>query len=276
MPDRPIFISDFDGTLTDNQAVAEQYFQAYTAAMAADLNIPVSDARARMTAAQQQVMNKPAQYGWQIDGQTVASVGDHMILARVAAEIVLDAVGPLEGNFEHMRRYFEIASEGSGSVFRPGTGEYIRTLSRLGRLVIVSNSGTEIVSHKLDRAFPDIEIEIIGGAKKYQLEPLPVSIKMPASMQPEAFPRPVLLQRGFYYQALEKAADPQPLQSIAAVIGDVFELDLALPAALGLPIAMLTTPYTPPWEIPYVKKHGFVGQNLYQVTEWLVQRLKGN
>jgi hypothetical protein len=39
---------------------------------------------------------------------------------------------------------------------------------------------------------------------------------------------------------------------------------------------MLTTPYTPPWEIPYVNKHGFVGQNLYQVTEWLVQRLEGN
>jgi hypothetical protein len=39
------------------------------------------------------------------------------------------------------------------------------------------------------------------------------------------------------------------------VVGDIFELDLAMPLAMGARIGLVTGPRTPPYEVDYVTAH---------------------
>lgn len=39
------------------------------------------------------------------------------------------------------------------------------------------------------------------------------------------------------------------------VIGDIYEMDLALPEALGIPTILIATQETPSWEIDYYKSN---------------------
>lgn len=272
MPERPIFISDFDGTLTDNLAVADEYLQHYTAAMADDLGLPLAEVASRLQVARQAALDQPGNYGWVESGKAVTAAGDPMIVVRVIAEIVLDELGILDDKYSRIRRYYQKAIGETPHKFRPDAEQFIHTLGRLGRLVIISNSDTERVEEIMAVEMPGHQIEIMGRARKQQLEDLPEDVHIADTLEPAGFPHPVQLRRGLYYQALCRAAQPQPLQDIGAVIGDLFELDLSLPHALGLPIALLANDYTPAWEIPYVQEHGFVGYNLAEVSEWLAQR----
>ena len=63
----------------------------------------------------------------------------------------------------------------------------------------------------------------------------------------------MLLRRRLYHHRLA-----QILDSVGAtfeeliVIGDIFELDLALPLALGARVGLVVSPHTPPYELAFV------------------------
>jgi hypothetical protein len=49
------------------------------------------------------------------------------------------------------------------------------------------------------------------------------------------------------------------------VIGDIFELDLALPWACGAHVVLVAGPHTPPWERRFVAGNGHLVDRLTDV-----------
>ena len=78
---------------------------------------------------------------------------------------------------------------------------------------------------------------------------------------------PVLLRRKYYHDVIRKLLDAKGLDwKDLAVAGDIFELDLALPLALGARVALLRNAFTPDYEQDFLQKHPR-GQVLHDVSE---------
>jgi hypothetical protein len=54
------------------------------------------------------------------------------------------------------------------------------------------------------------------------------------------------------------------------VVGDIFELDLALPLALGARVGLATGARTPPYEVAFVENHprGRVLTSLHEIRDF--------
>ncbi len=106
-------------------------------------------------------------------------------------------------------------------------------------------------------------------AKKYV--PTPDFNEVPMYVELPDFPRPVFLRRGLYNKVLTENVE-NPLE--AGVLGDNFELDLALPMHLGFAGVLLDTPAAQAHEIAYVQSHpnGFFAKNYEQAAEFFASR----
>ena len=85
---------------------------------------------------------------------------------------------------------------------------------------------------------------VVGDARKYMIvDPDPVDerfLQIPAERHVPGLPRSVLLRRGRYYEALRRLwADSATTPERTLVCGDIYELDLALPDALGASIHLV-------------------------------------
>jgi hypothetical protein len=82
-------------------------------------------------------------------------------------------------------------------------------------------------------------------------------------------PRSIPLRRANYFRALRDEVWKEDLEgpSRTLVCGDVFELDLALPAALGARVHLVTREDTPPHEVAAVEAQprGSASQDLASV-----------
>ena len=70
-------------------------------------------------------------------------------------------------------------------------------------------------------------------------------------------PRPIYLRRGKYYESLReiwRATGATPAETL--VCGDIFELDLALPAALGAQVVLIERNNTLPYERAATERAG--------------------
>src|SRR5262249_51313057 len=78
---------------------------------------------------------------------------------------------------------------------------------------------------------------------------------LPAELTAPYLPRPIALRRGGYFRALrdEVWEDDLEAPSRTIVCGDIFELDLALPSALGAHVHLLEREETPEYERAAVK-----------------------
>src|SRR5690606_32548849 len=76
-------------------------------------------------------------------------------------------------------------------------------------------------------------------------------------LQVEGLARPILLRRGRYFEALRRIWDETDTTPAGTLVcGDIFELDLALPAQLGARIHMLGREATPAYERDAVRAAG--------------------
>lgn len=141
--------------------------------------------------------------------------------------------------------------------FRPELREVLQALVELELTVaFVSNSATHAISAHLDHFLgKDSElrqrIAVYGDAAKYVVRELdwdrPFAKgatkpfrKLPATQPTRGLDRPLYLRRGAYYQALLAVwgeAGPSPRSTM--VVGDIYELDLAMPAALGAHVHLI-------------------------------------
>jgi phosphoglycolate phosphatase-like HAD superfamily hydrolase len=124
------------------------------------------------------------------------------------------------------------------------------------KVAFVSNSSEATIKGRLDdllAAEPELraKIAVVGNAAKYEIreldwdEPLTRAQTRPfRKLRParsaHGLERPIYLRRGSYYRALLRVwgeTGPTPVSTL--VVGDVYELDLAMPAALGAQIHLV-------------------------------------
>jgi len=146
-------------------------------------------------------------------------------------------------------------------MFRPGAKQFLDELIGKYGVAIVTNSKTDSVEKKL-KTLADYSIPIIGNAKKYVIDQTMDNV--PESVNLEGFPRPVLLRRRNYKEILDKF-DPEK----TVVVGDIYELDLALPEFLGFKVIQMATDNTPEYEIEYhkTKPNNLYAQNYDEILK---------
>lgn len=244
-------VSDFDGTVTDVQREAETYWQAYFELLSQKLNIPEVRVREEVEQAKTEILAHPALHGWEVGGYIVApATADPYLLSTAAGKIAIKRLIegtplpalqdlPLEPLFQEV---FAACYKKAGVAFRPNAAEYLKLLNATTDFSLVTNSDTAAVQQKLTHLLGDRaqSYRVIGNAKKYKVDPN--WLLTPLSVTPPGFPRQVFLRRPNYYQVL------QDLPNVQTVIGDVYELDLALPEHLGMQTILITSSNTPSWE----------------------------
>jgi len=255
-----LVILDFDGTFTRVDEEAAPFLEAYRAGLAAILGAPIDEA---WEAARRTIEADPDRYGWEYEGRIIApSHADPYILATSIAQIILREHGEATG--AHTERLYRESYASAGTVFRPDAREVVETLLARGVPVyVVTNSHTADVRAKIERlgAKGGDTLPIRGDAQKWRLvEPEvadPRFDAVPPELQVEGLARPILLRRGRYFEALRRIWDETDTTPAGTLVcGDIFELDLALPAQLGARIHMVGREATPAYERDAVRAAG--------------------
>ncbi len=270
-------ILDFDGTFTDVEKEAVPFLEAYRDDLAAHLG---AEAVSGWDEAAASIGADPDSYGWEFDGRIVApSHADPYIMATSTAQKLLDEHGLMK-DAEERRSFLEDVFRRNypkaANVFRPDAREVVEELLATGRPVyVVTNSLTDAVEAKLDDLAPRgrDKLRVYGNAKKYVIAEPTGTVdgfaSLPETLALPGLDRPIFLRRGLYWDALSSVlADAGAAPSRTLVAGDIFELDLALPAALGFAIHLVARPKTPSYERDAVRTHarGAVSEDLASVA----------
>ena len=266
-------VLDFDGTFTDVEQESKG-FEPAVAHMVASL-IGSDRIDPLWEVATKRVDDDPDENGWSIGGRTVApGNADPYIRASTAMRLIfswLEYVKDPQARDALQSRIFTDAYTGyTTAVARPDAVRVLRELVASGRTVaIVTNSSTEAVAKKLDQFDPSLryvrgerpgpgEIALFGNARKFSLDApkklRPQFAKLKASIRVAGLSRPVYLRRGPYYDALCKIwTNPEKDAARTLVCGDIYELDLALPEALGCQVQLVARgESTPRWAREHV------------------------
>lgn len=265
-----LVVLDFDGTFTDSEiegapfaevfprylreacGADERLFELWPAAMAA-------------------VGRESPELGWMMNGLAAAPAdADPYVRCSMAAHKVLDQLGLFPQSAERsalLQQVYKRAYAESIIAFRPGAAEALQAVIDRGiPVVVVTNSSTSHVRHKVDQlglARPQ-DVEVIGDAMKFWVDPAPLGQpafdQLPLTQRAAALQRPIYLRRNKYFATLSRlwaqhGASPQT----TLVCGDIYELDLALPAALGAKVVLMRRANTYPFEIDVVSQLGARG-----------------
>lgn len=262
-----LVVLDFDGTFTDSEvegapfaAVFPRYLQEATGA----------DARlfALWPEAIAAVGRESPELGWMMNGVAAAPAdADPYVRCSMAAHKVLDQLGLyLDGAARStlLQQVYKRAYAESIIAFRPGAAAALQAVMDRGvPVVVVTNSSTSHVRHKVDQlglARPQ-EVEVIGDAMKFWVDPTPMGHaafdELPAVQPSDALQRPIYLRRNKYFQTLSRLwAQHGASPTTTLVCGDIYELDLALPAALGAKVVLMRRVNTYPFETQAIAELG--------------------
>jgi len=266
-------ILDFDGTFTDVDAEAEPFVAAYREDLADLLGRDVQDA---WQEAQTEVARDPNRFGWMDDGRIVApALADPYILCTVVGRLVLDhfRVATDEGlRSSILQLFYSRGYPKTRHVFREHALEVIDALLEKlpGRVFVVTNSNPDAVRGKLDALSPGLSerLPVEGNAKKFLLAPLGVDepgaaefAALASERRIASLPeRPILVQRGHYYRILRSILTRTGTSAEDTLVcGDIYELDLSLPEAMGASLHLMTRPSTPVYELDAVRELGTRG-----------------
>jgi hypothetical protein len=252
-------ILDFDGSCTRVQDAAARYLAEYRRLFGQEVDARAAD---DWDAAVAVVRARSPEAGWMLGGTPSApAAADPYILAGEAAGYLIrqrriECALPAD---LHSRAY-----AAARAPFREDLLEVLDGLVALGlRVHFVSNTGTRTIEQRLDELLADHgalrrRIEVIGDAAKFRIRELsddgfaaPESLTrlfaaVPAAAAVQGLRRPMYLRRGAYFEALCKAWHDEPSAITETLVcGDIWELDLALPAALGTAVHLITrvSPY---------------------------------
>ena len=144
-------------------------------------------------------------------------------------------------------------------VFRAGAGEVLRALSGM-EAWIVTNSDTHAVAGKvaaLDRDTPGVAwltSRVRGHARKFDVDDTWTGVD--AELPLPGLDRPVLLRRRAYHDILRTVLEASGATfEDLVVVGDIFELDLAMPLSLGARVGLVGSARTPGYERAFVDAH---------------------
>ena len=263
-----VLVLDFDGTMTDAEAEGAPFRAGYLDDLAILVGRAPGDPEiaAIADAVEQELADRPADVPFLWLGRPVApaSVDPYLRMVPIANRI-LDRFGAFPRAEDRGRLLggvlykYNYAKTLAHPVFRPGAGDILCSL--VGRQVfVVTNSDTHAVAQKLERldqVSPGagwLAPRVRGFARKFDVEAdwdgVDAELAMPG------LARPVLLRRRNYHdRLLECCTAAAATWADLVVVGDIFELDLALPLALGAKVGLVVGPRTPPYEIEFVTAH---------------------
>jgi len=234
-------IFDFDGTCTQVDKVQAKFLDDYRKAIAVDEK-PWEAAKAKIVKASPNA-------GWNLmNAPSTAPAGaDPYILAGEAAGLIFR-----EKKLEAPNVFAKVYEQNTAP-FRPEMHDVIEALlKKKVKVAFISNSDATKISNRIQDLFHKTphkkdQIQVFGGAQKFLVKELLVDSPANAAQRAqfdqlapgvriEGVARPIYLRRGAYFEAL--CATQFPLAE-TLVVGDIWELDLALPAALGAHVHLI-------------------------------------
>jgi len=260
-----VIVLDFDGTMTDAEAEGAPFFAGYVADLATLTGGKAEEVRARAEALRDEMFANPTAYAAEFGTPPVAvapAVVDPYLRMTPIARRLYDDAGVLTdprdrdrvGSLLYAHHYHETVRH---PVFRPGAAELLRALGARADLDvwIVTNSGTDHVSSKIAAldataggGIAWLLSKVRGNAGKFKIDR--AWTDGPADLKVDGLPRPILRQRRHYHDILAALCGGDFAR--LTVIGDIFELDLSLPEALGARVGLVRGPYTPDYELAYL------------------------
>ena len=261
-------VLDFDGTMTDAEAEGRPFRDGYLEDLALLVGAAADDDKVRAIAdeVEAELAAAPASHPFLWLGRPVApaTVDPYLRMVPVAHRI-LDHYGVFPGASDRGRLLgsvlykYNYAKTLGHPVFRTGAGPMLRTLDGT-RTWIVTNSDTHAVAGKvaaLDREAPGVAwltSRVRGFARKFDVDDSWSGA--PGEMTIPGLDRSVLLRRKNYFDILcEVLAEAGSSFEELVVVGDIFELDLAMPLALGARVGLVASSRTPDYERAYVTAH---------------------
>jgi FMN phosphatase YigB (HAD superfamily) len=235
---------DFDGTLTAPDRITDAFLHAYRAAFLARVGEAHAGLWDRTLDA---VRHASPHMAWMLEGYEACPVAaDPYILASAVADRVLVSIDRRDlaalPNELYAQLYVQHAAP-----FRPEAAEVLEGLRATGATVaIVSNASTGKIEGRLAELGVS-GIPVVGNARKFGVRPATVASPHRARFDalPDVVPgmglgRPVWLRRGAFFDAMASIwgqdADG-PARTLFC--GDIFELDLVLPSALGCDVHLV-------------------------------------
>ncbi len=246
-----LVVLDFDGTLTDADAHTPAFHAASRQELARLLGWDEETAQREWNRALGTVTRLPAETAWIVNGYPVCPVNvDPYVTVNGVTRLLLREHRPEladEALQAHVLRLFQDAYRLAPSPFRPDAARVLEEVCSDGRHVrVVTNSETAAVERRLDSlGFSTRDrVAVRGNAGKFLVQG-PATPDARFDSLPEvagwwADGRPIHLRRGRYFDALRaiwEETGTTPEQTLLA--GDIFELDLAMPAALGVHVHLV-------------------------------------
>ena len=263
-----VLVLDFDGTMTDAEAEGRPFRDGYLDDLCTLVGRSAGDPDVMATAAKVEtdLAARPESHPFLWMGRAVAPATVDPYLRMVPiAHAILDRFAALPGAVDRGRLLggvlykYNYAKTLGHPVFRPGAGALLRELG--GREVwIVTNSDSHAVAGKiatLERVSPGVSwlaSRVRGHARKFDVDDAWTGAE--AELALPGLERPILLRRAAYHEILRTLLE-QAGATFAdlVVVGDIFELDLAMPLALGARVGLVASPRTPAYERAFVEAH---------------------
>lgn len=276
-------VLDFDGTFTDVDREALPFTRAFQEHFADVLGKDEDLVRDVWRIAERKVRDEPERFGgFEEGGKIVAPPSDPYLRANAIARILCQRFQVLK--IPHLRNeviqtVFRLAYRQSGTFFQPDAASVLDELLARPELTVavITNAAPAPVLDKLAKLRLEhrtpLRPLVVGEAHKFGIlsrAPEPVGQTVPAARLaswnevyervPEeqrvpGLSRPIHLRRGHYFRVLRDHVWKDDLEgpSRTLVCGDVYELDLVLPAALGSSVHLVQRADTPPHEVDAVK-----------------------
>ena len=242
-----LVVLDHDGTFTDTRDGAPGFDSAFLLELGNVLG--GIDVREDYERAKDEVRAASPELAWEIAGHAVSpAAGDPFTLASEAARRVLGARGvPKAFLSDVIGELYALAYGRAPSPYRPDARAVLGVLRRRANAVFVTNASSEVVNRRLTESmFPAglTTLSVEGDARKFvvgpSLAPDPRFDALPASTTARGLARPILLRRGRYFDVLKRLWERTGTTAETTLVcGDTWELDLAMPAALGAQVHLV-------------------------------------
>jgi hypothetical protein len=268
MGTRTVLVLDFDGTMTDAESEGRPFRDGYLDDLCTLVGRSAGDAEVLALAGdvEAELEKAPASHPFLWMGRPVApaTVDPYLRMVPIAHRI-LDRWGAMKDPIDRGRLLgsvlykYNYAKTLGHPVFRAKAGETLRTLAG-SPTWIATNSDTHAVAGKialLDRDVPGVAwltSRVRGYARKFDVDDAWTGA--PETLAIPGLDRPVLLRRREYHAILQQILDEAGATfADLVVVGDIFELDLAMPLSLGARIGLVTSARTPAYEREFVANH---------------------
>lgn len=274
-----MLVLDFDGTVTDAEEEGKPFRTGYLQDLATLTSLDLEDILAMAERIEAEVAADPDNHGWQYNGDIVApaTVDPYLRMMPVARRI-FDDCGVFMNRDDRTRLLdgilYRYNYQKTGIAFRPGAHEVLAGLSGTPTYV-VTNSHTDPVRGKIRALAEDSELDwlldrVHGRARKYVIDQTFTAV--PETITVAGLSRPILLRRRKYHEVLDSLRQREGIAwTDVLVVGDIFELDLALPLAMGARVGLVVNRFTPEYEKRFVHDHerGHIIEHLTQIPTLL-------